>query len=84
MNTAFEVTQDDVEVVLGRESFKKRIADANLTISTGNDDAEKIFDELDMDSIEKAALRGDSMDEQTNLAHDEIENQMVELIAERK
>lgn len=82
MRMAFEVTVDDVEIVLDRESFKKRLTDANLTISTGNDDAERIFDELDTSAIEKAALCGDSMDEQTKFAQDEMETQIVELIAE--
>lgn len=82
MNVAFEITTLDVEIVLSRESFKKRLADANLTISTGNDDADKIFDELDMNSIERAALQGNDMDTQTKYALDEIETQVVELIAE--
>lgn len=74
MSMAFEITTDDVEIVI----------DANdLQIPAGAD-VESLFDELDTDVIEHEALRGDSMDEQTELAHAEILKQLEKIIEEAK
>lgn len=65
MCTAFEITTDDVEIVLRRMGR--------------TDDPDEIFDQLDCGAIEKAALYGDDMDEQTRYAYEEIETQIKEL-----
>ena len=65
MNTAFEVTVDDVENVLNKHNL--------------GHDAEEIHGSLDHDALEEAALWGDDMDEQTNYACQEIEKQLKEM-----
>jgi len=74
MSMAFEITTDDVEIVIDRH---------NLEIPTGAD-IETLFDRLDTDAIEHEALRGDSMDEQTDLAHAEILKQLETIIEEAR
>lgn len=78
MRIAFEITSDDVSIVMDRTSFQYTIKPKNLVI-----DADTLFDELDQSSIEKAALYGNDMDEQTTLAHNEIERQLVDIITNR-
>lgn len=59
---AFEVTVDDVQIVLDR-------------MGLGND-ADKVFDDeisLESDRIENAALAENDLDSQTIAAHNEIE-----------
>jgi hypothetical protein len=67
MNTAFEVTVDDVENVLNKHKLELEL------------DADTIHGELDHDALEEAALWGDDMDEQTNYACQEIEKQLKEM-----
>jgi hypothetical protein len=68
MSNAWETTTDDVEIVLRR-----------LDISKMPDEIEAILDQLDTAAIEKVALCGDTMDDQTSFAHNEIERQLQEL-----
>lgn len=59
---AFEVTVDDVQIVLDRLDL--------------DDDAETVFDDeilLEADRIENAALTENELDAQTDAAHNEIE-----------
>ena len=65
MSLAWETTVEDVENVLTRMG-RERI------------DALKIHNSLDMYAIEKAALLGDDMEEQTESASAEIERQIKE------
>jgi hypothetical protein len=67
LSFAWEVTVDDVLIGLER----KRI---NVTW----EQADKIHDMIDLDEMEEAALRGDDMDEQTELALEEFYNQIFE------
>lgn len=66
MNNAWETTTDDVLNVI--HSIGKK--------ATG-DKVQEILDNLDQFSIEDAALNGDSMDEQTKYAYEEIKNQIT-------
>jgi hypothetical protein len=64
MNNAFEVTPDDVSTAL-----------ANIGKPVTDDSAQAMFDEYiaaEADRIEKAALYGNEIEEQTNYAHAEI------------
>lgn len=62
---AFEITQEDVNTVLSAHNIVKTPKER-----------ERIFDDLDCGEIEGAALYGDEMEEQTNYAYQEIENQL--------
>lgn len=71
MNTAFEVTPDDVLVVM-----------ANHQKTVTREQADKLFDahiSLAADEIEEAALHGNDMDEQTSFAHDKITELLTEV-----
>jgi hypothetical protein len=66
MGMAFEITVEDV-----------------MTVSTSRTNtplteyqAEIIFNQLDHDAIERAALHGDDMDTQIEYAYEEIRNQL--------
>ena len=64
INTAFEVAPDDVETAL-----------ANIKQPVSEDAAQILFDKYiapESDRIEKAALWGNDMDQQTDYAHEEI------------
>jgi hypothetical protein len=66
MSTAFELTLDDVHVVMN-----------NHGCIISEEDAVDIFYGYIIPNegvIEKSALRGDDMDEQTDYAHQEIKN----------
>ena len=70
MNTAFEVTADDVLVVM-----------ANNLKPVTIEQAENLFDlhiSLNADEIEDAALHGNDIDEQTSYAHDKIKEILTE------
>lgn len=73
MSVAFEIIEEDVSAALVKldPKAKKFIEMYGLTPA-------KIFDRLHLGLIEKAALRGDELDEQTNLAHDEIRQQVFD------
>jgi ribosomal protein L12E/L44/L45/RPP1/RPP2 len=68
MSQAWETTEDDVETVLKAHGIQ--VSSTRLT---------RIHDELDMGAIEAAALCGDDMDEQTNYAYQDMEDQLKEM-----
>ena len=68
MGMAFGISEDDVLAVA---------LQAGQILSEAR--ASEIFDELDEDLVEDAALYFDEMDEQTNAAHDEIRRQVIDL-----
>lgn len=68
MSYAFEVTAEDVETVLQRNS-----------VPFSEDMVNTVIDQLDFDQIEKAALMCDDMDDQVTSAYEEIELQLKEL-----
>ena len=75
MNTAFEVTVNDIELLLNNKHYMEGI---RLTAYFSLKDY-KVFDEIfqelnemDMARIEKAALYGDDIDTQTDYAYQEI------------
>ena len=68
MSYAFETTIDDVLNVVHKMCFK-----------ANGDQIHEIFDNLDQDKVEMAALKGDDMDEQIDLAYIEIEEQIKEM-----
>ena len=67
MSLAWETTREDVHTVLTQR--------LGLDVDLERQEVETAFDLVaeEVDRIEDAALRGDDMDEQTDLAHDEIE-----------
>jgi hypothetical protein len=69
MNTAFEITPNDVAAVLRRHGKVKSHDDPLI---------EQVFDGLDVDRVEKAALYYTDLDDQTASALDEIENILIE------
>lgn len=69
MNTAFQITEDDIAMVLRRESL--RVADTQGR--SFDDMASDLLTEIDGDRIERAALKsGNDLEDQTTGAHDEI------------
>lgn len=60
---AFEITVEDVELAVGCNTKR----------------AQHIFDNIDLDAVEKAALRGIDMDEKTEYAYDEIRTLAAEV-----
>lgn len=68
MSYAFEVTAEDVETVLQRNS-----------VPFSEDMVNTVIDQLDFDQIEKAALMCDDVDDQVESAYEEIELQLKEL-----
>lgn len=69
MTTAFETTTDDVF----------NVAKNHFGIDITFDEAEKILAGLNVSSIEKAALNGDEMEQQTVYAFEAILEQMKEM-----
>ncbi len=75
MQTAFEVTESDLQNVLSSNALVDGYAgDKSLSAL-----AEELFTDLDFGLIEEAALLGDSVDEQTDNANDEIARQLREM-----
>lgn len=74
-HTAYEVTVEDVEVVLSSNA----LAVANTDGKSFEAMAEELHGDLDFDLIEQAALAGDDLDEQTGYANDEIARQLREM-----
>lgn len=68
MGMAFGISVDDVALVL---------ASHGVSLIT-EDELNNLFESLDGDRVEKAALAGNDMDEQTTYAHDEIALQLKE------
>ena len=64
MNTAWETTVEDVETVLNAHGLTEL-------------DADEVHGNLSHDDIEDAALFGDSTEEQTTYAYQEIEHQLI-------
>lgn len=74
MNFAYQATEDDVANVLA-----SNWADvANTNGRSFESMAAELFPNLDCDLIEQAALRADTLDEQTDYANDEIVRQLRE------
>jgi len=83
MNTAFEITIEDIESLLQHEHYMDGFHLSTFYSLRG----EKVFDEIfqdlnkeDFDRIEKSALYGDDMDSQTDYAYQEI----IEILAEKE
>lgn len=68
MSMAFGVSSDDVLLVAHRSGL-------NIT----DELAQEWFDELDHGAVEKSALYGQDMDQQTDYALDEIQRQLESL-----
>lgn len=75
MSLAFEITSDDVEIVLDR-------LDPVIRARLPQDPQDILDDIVDENAVESAALHGDGMDEQTNYALDEIQAQLVKHVNE--
>jgi len=69
MSNAWETTTDDVENVLRNNGIEDH--------EMNEEKIEELIDfRLDHDGIEKEALRGEDMDEQTTFAYAEIKRQL--------
>lgn len=75
-NTAFQITQDDVESVL--HSYTKRIINSRgMSIY---DLAADVFGEIDLGRVEKAAVKSSTdFDAQVSAAYEEIKGILVEV-----
>ena len=69
MSNAFEITADDVATVLRRHKLVNTCDDPLV---------DEVFDDLDVDRVERAALWYTDLDDQTASALDEIENILIE------
>jgi hypothetical protein len=67
MSNAWDTTTDDVLNVL--HNMGKKVSSNQL---------DTIFEDLDFFAIESAALKGNDLDEQCNLAYDDIKRQLLE------
>ena len=65
MSLAWETTDTDIEQAL-----------TNLYLPNGENDVAEVFEYLNLNEVENAALYGDDMFEQTDYAIEEIENQI--------
>ncbi|MCA3267718.1 MAG: hypothetical protein ING19_16785 [Azospirillum sp.] len=70
MSTAFEISVDDIKIVAS-------CLPEGMARTLDDDAAERLLKELDTRAIEKEALRGDDLDEQTDAAYLEIERQLL-------
>lgn len=68
MGMAFEITEDDVENVMSKHL--KNVSQKMV---------ENAFEEIDHGRVERSALYGNDMDEQTSFALQDIEHQLQEL-----
>ena len=83
MNTAFEITIEDIESLLHHEHYMDGFHLSAFHSLRGGEVFDEIFQELnkeDFDRIEKSALYGDDMDSQTDYAYQEI----IEILAEKE
>ena len=71
MNTAFQITSEDVANVLASNPRTHEFSTQPV-----EELGEQLLGFLDLDDVEAAALYGDSLDEQTDHAHDEITRQL--------
>jgi hypothetical protein len=69
MSLAFEITAEDIQIALSH----------NLQLQCDSEVAEKLLDEIDVEKIERAALRGDDLEDQTLYAHEAIVNELTDL-----
>ncbi|MDU8351102.1 hypothetical protein RYA05_04230 [Pseudomonas syringae pv. actinidiae] len=69
MSTAFGISVDDI----------KTVASERLGVGLSDERAEDLFDDINGRAVELAALHGDEMDEQTEYAHVEIKEQLIDL-----
>ncbi|MBI6727140.1 hypothetical protein YA0089_26360 [Pseudomonas viridiflava] len=69
MSTAFGISVDDI----------KTVASERLGVELSDERAEDLFDDINGRAVELAALHGDEMDEQTEYAHVEIKEQLIDL-----
>lgn len=67
-NMAFAISEDDVAAVMSKHR-------ANVT----SDMIQDAYDALNHDRVEKSALYGNDLDSQTELAYQDIEEQLREL-----
>ena len=74
MSQAFEVTDEDVANVLASNPLEIPLAPGETLEAR----AAELFELLDFGEIEDAALYGDTLDEQTDYANDEIARQLRE------
>ena len=75
MHTVYQVTEDDIENVLFSNQDRVLYPKDNSLSGLANE----IFSILDFQLIEDAALYGNTMEEQTDYANDEIVRQLIEL-----
>lgn len=67
MSLAFEITSDDIVNVVNE----------HFNVYLHEEDAENVIDDfIDLDAVEKAALYGLSVEDQTEMAYDEIHFQL--------
>lgn len=69
MSTAFGISVDDI----------KTVASKRLGVELSDERAEDLFADINGRAVELAALHGDEMDEQTEYAHAEIKEQLIDL-----
>lgn len=69
MSTAFGISVDDI----------KTVASERLGVQLSDERAEDLFDDINGRAVELAAMHGDEMDEQTEYAHIEIKEQLIDL-----
>ncbi len=75
MSLAFGVSEEDVATVLALSFGMRQLDDDTIA---------DYFDHIDGDEVEKAALYGNSMDEQTEYAYNDIARQLLPIIAEER
>lgn len=71
---AFELTVEDVRAVLLSKPWLRMKEGGAVT----EEKLEELFDSLDVCAVERAALRGVDLDDQTTFAHVEIATQLIE------
>jgi hypothetical protein len=69
MSNAWETTDEDIINV---------VRDIRMGKIASEPAVKRILENLDHDSIEKAALNGNDLDEQTRYAYEEIKKQLIE------
>lgn len=72
-SSAYQVTEDDLEDVLRSNALADPYRQGTKSIRLI---AQEVFGKLDFDAIEQAALFGDTLDEQTDYANDDIARQL--------
>ena len=75
MNFAYQATEEDVENVLREHCLQV----ANTSGKSFESISNEVFGNLDSNLIEKAALHGDDLSQQTRYANEEIARQLREI-----